>query len=48
MREQWIGDWFDTRVDESLEDLEGDTLKRYRVISLWVPQWLFRLWDRNY
>jgi len=23
--EQWVGDWFDTGVDESLEDLEGDT-----------------------
>jgi len=24
-REQWVDDWIDTRVDESLEDVKGDT-----------------------
>jgi len=27
--EQWVNDWFDTNVDESLENLEGDTQQRY-------------------
>ena len=27
LREWWVDDWFDTKVDESLEDLEGDTQK---------------------
>jgi len=48
LQEQWVDDWFDTSADESLDDLEEDTQKRYRVIALWVPQWLFQLWDRNY
>ena len=39
--EQWVDDWFDTSVGESLEDFEGDTQKRYRAVALWVPQWLF-------
>jgi len=46
--EQWVGDCFDTSVDESLEDFEGDTQQRYRTIALWVPQWLLWLRDRNY
>jgi len=46
--ELWVGDRFDTSVDESLEDLEGGTQKRYRVIALWVLQWFFRLWTSNY
>ena len=33
LHEQWIDDWFDASVDESLEDLEGDTQKRYRECS---------------
>ena len=28
-QEQWVDDWFDTGVDESLEDLEEDTQQRY-------------------
>ena len=32
-----LGGLFNTSVDESLEDLEGDTQKRYRAIALWVP-----------
>ena len=47
-REQWVDDWFDTSVDESLEDFEGDTQQRYRTVALWVPQWLLWLRDRNY
>jgi len=45
---QWVGDCFDTTVDESLEDFEEDTQQRYRTIALWVPQWLLWLRDRNY
>ena len=26
--EQWVDDWFDTSVDESLEDFEGDAQQR--------------------
>jgi len=29
-------DWFDTSVDESLEDLEDDTQQRYRAITISV------------
>ena len=47
-RQQWVSDWIDTSVDESLEDFKGDTQKRYGTIALWVPQWLFWLRDRNY
>jgi len=35
--EQWVGDCFDTSVDESLEDFKGDTQQRYRTIALWIP-----------
>jgi len=43
-REQWVDDWFDTRVDESLVDFKGETQQGYGTITLWVPQWL--LWLR--
>jgi len=43
-REQWV----DTSVGESLEDFKGDTQQRYGTVSLWGPQWLFCLRDRNY
>jgi len=46
--EQWVDDWFDTSVDDSLEDFKGDTQQRYRTIALRVPQWLFWLRDGNY
>jgi len=46
--ELWVGDCFDTSVDESLEDFKGDTEQRYRTIALWVPRWLLWLKDRNY
>jgi len=46
--DQWVDDWFDTSLDESLEDFEGDTQQRYRAVVLWVPQWIFPLRDRNY
>jgi len=35
--EQWVDDCFNTSVDESLEDFEGDTQQRYSTIALWVP-----------
>jgi len=41
--DQRVVDWFDTNVDESLEDNKGDTQQRYGTIALWVPLWLFRL-----
>jgi len=47
-REQWVDDWFNMSVDESLEDFKGDTQQRYGTIAHWVPQWLFWLRDRNY
>jgi len=45
--EQWVDDWFDVSVDESLEDLEGDTQQTFGTVALRVPQWLFWLRDRN-
>jgi len=33
-REQWVEDWIDTTVDESLEDLKGDTQQRNGVVAL--------------
>ena len=47
-REQWVNDWFDTSVDQSLEDFKGDIQQGYGTIAFWVPQWLFWLRDRNY
>jgi len=47
-REQWVDDWVNTGVDESLEDFQGDTQQGYGTITLFVPQWLFWLRDRNY
>jgi len=35
--EQWVDDWFNTSVDESLEEFKGDTQQGYRTIALWVP-----------
>jgi len=35
--EQWVDDWFNTGVDESLEDCKGGTQHRYRAVALWVP-----------
>ena len=46
--EQWVDDWFDTSVDESLDDFKRDTQQRYRMIALWVPQWFLWLRDRYY
>jgi len=46
--EQRVDDWFDTSVDESLEDFKRDSQKSYGTIALWVPQWLLWLRDRNY
>jgi len=46
-REQWVDDWVDTNVDESLEDFKGDTQQGYGTVTLWVPQWLYWLRDRN-
>ena len=46
--EQWVGDCFDTSVDESLEDFKGDTQQRYRTIALRVRQWFLWLRDCNY
>jgi len=42
-----VDDWFDKGVDESLKDLKGDTVQKYRAVTLWVPQWLFQLRDHN-
>jgi len=38
--DQWVDDCFDTSLDQSLEDFEGDTQLRLRTIALWVPQML--------
>jgi len=46
--EQWVGDCFDTSLDESFEDFKGDTQQRYRTTALRVPQRLLWLRDRNY
>jgi len=46
--EQWVDDWFDTSVDDSLDDFKGYTQQRYRTIALWVSQRIFWLRDRNY
>jgi len=46
-REQWVNDWVDMSVDESLEDFKGDTQQRYETVTLRVPQWLFWLRDHN-
>ena len=43
---QWVDDWFDTSVDEPLEDFKEETQQRYATIALWVLQWLFWLRDR--
>jgi len=29
LREQWVDDWLDMSVDESLEDFKGDAQQRY-------------------
>jgi len=42
---QWVDDWFDTSVDEPLEDFKGYAQQRYGTVALGVPQWLF--WLRN-
>jgi len=41
--DQRVDDWFDTSIDESLEDLGGDTQKRYRAIAYWAPNNFFGL-----
>jgi len=46
--EQWVGDCFDTSVDESLEDFKGDTQQMCGTVAPKVPLWLFCLRDRNY
>jgi len=45
--EQWVDDWIDTRVNESLEDIKGHQ-QRYGTVALWVSEWLFWFRDRNY
>jgi len=35
--EQWVDDWFDTSVDESLEFFKGNTQQRYGMLALWIP-----------
>jgi len=34
--EQWVDDWFNMSVDESLEDFKGDAQQRYGMIALWA------------
>jgi len=46
--EQWVDDWMDTSIDESLEDFKGDTQQRYGTVALSAPQWLFLHRDHNY
>ena len=46
-REKRIYNWFDAGIDKNLEDFEGDTKERYRLITLQVPWWLMRLGDRD-
>ena len=41
-------DCVDRSVDVSLKDFIRDTQQRYRMIALWLPQWLLWLRDRNY
>ena len=48
LREQWVDDWVNASIDESLEDFKGDTQQRYGTIAAWLPQRLFWLRDRNY
>ena len=50
--EQGVDNRFNTSVDQSFEDLVGDTKQRDRVVALWVLfgfgyRFLW-LWDRNY
>ena len=35
--EQWVDDFGDTSVDESLEDFKGHAEQRYGTIALWAP-----------
>jgi len=37
-RKQWVDDWVDSTVYESLEDFKGDTQPRYVTVALWVLQ----------
>ena len=37
-REQWVDDWINMSIDESLEDFKGDTQQRSGTVALWVPQ----------
>jgi len=32
--EQWVDDWIETSVNESLEDFKGDTQQRYGMVAL--------------
>jgi len=43
LQEQWVDGWFDTKVDESLEDFKGNAQHRYKSGSSLGPQWLFCL-----
>jgi len=36
-KEQWVYDWVDTSIDESLEDFKGDTQQRSGTVTLLVP-----------
>ena len=42
MREKRVYNRFDADVDQLLEDLESDTEKRYRPITLQVLWWFVR------
>ena len=46
--EQEIDNRFNTGVDQSFEDLVGDTEQRGGAIALWDLYRFLWLWDRNY
>ena len=46
--EQGIDNRFSTGVDQSFQDLVGDTEQRDGAIALWVLYRFLWLWDRNY
>ena len=46
--EQGVDNRFNTSVDQSFEDLVGDTEQKDGTIALWVLYRFVWLWDRNY
>ena len=46
--EKGIDNRFNTSVDQSFEDLVGDTEQRDGAIALWILYRFLWLWDRNY